>query len=163
MCLNAEDLISKIDILKLQIANYEKWHNFTIHVISIQECWYTGTRPIQLLEIDNYQMFHIPSNVGKKGGLIAYVHNSLTAEELSFFEDSPNKLWEGQSIKISNDDTLPKPITIHNVYRPPSKKYGLNSDIGGRANHDKFIKDTKQYLIKHKRKQAKNKHQDYTK
>ena len=100
------------------MAKLKKDHNFIVHIAAFQECWLENETQISKLSIDNYQMYYQLSKVGKSGGLVLYVHESIAAEELTFFKDAPSKLWEGQTIKISPDE-LHKPLVIHNVYRPP--------------------------------------------
>jgi hypothetical protein len=71
----------------------------------------------------NYKMFFKGSNIGRKGGLITYIHSSITAsKKINFFNDSPSETWEGLTVEIETNASK-KPMLIHNVYRPPRKKH----------------------------------------
>ena len=114
-------------------------------MLCLQECQYSNkNQSLETLEIDNYQIFHKISTIGKNGGIVVYVHNSTTAEEISFFENK-SKIWEGLTLKISHEK-LKKPITLHTVYRPPREKSGHGEVKHARENHEKFIEEFKPYL-----------------
>ena len=104
LSLNTNSIGKKIETIKLQMAKLKEDHNFLVHIAAFQECWLENENQISQLNMDNYQMYYQLSKVGKSGGLVIYIHESLEAEEIPFFKDSPSKLWEGQTIKISADE-----------------------------------------------------------
>ena len=94
-------------------------------------------------------MFHKVSSIGQKGGIVEYVHNSMTAEEITFFKNTSD-LWEGLSLNVYKDNKQ-KPIQIHTVYRPPREKN--NKGGPGREKHERFLREFEPYLklIKHEK------------
>ena len=79
--LNTESICSKIELIKILIAELKRKHNFTVRVASFQECWLNNESQISQLEIDNYQIFYELNKIGgQKGGLVTYVHESITAK-----------------------------------------------------------------------------------
>ena len=109
MSLNAESVFMKIDMIKQKIEFLSREYNYTIHIISIQEGWITEGRPISQIKIDNYELKHQPSQIGQKGGIAVYVHDSLKGEEIEYLKKSPSSLWEGYSLKITGKD-LKQPV-----------------------------------------------------
>ena len=147
LSLNTNSIGKKIELIKLQMTKLKENHNFTVHIAAFQECWLENENQISQLNMDNYQMYYQLSKVGKSGGLVIYIHESLEAEEIPFFKDSPSKLWEGQTIKISADE-LNKPLFIHNIYRPPREKSRPGLFNSAREKHDIFLKEFDPYLDK---------------
>ena len=141
MSLNAQSIFDKIDHIKLLIEEMKRKHNFVIHVISIQEGWITEDRPVSMLEIDNYELFYELNQIGgHKGGIAVYVHNSLNANKVDFFDKSPSNLWEGLSVNITGT-MVSKQLKIHTVYRPPREK-------NHPENHQTFMHEFEPYLQK---------------
>ena len=145
LSLNTNGICRKIEQIKIQMAKLIEDHNFVVHIAALQECWLENETQLSKLSIDNYQMYYQLSKVGKSGGLVLYVHESIAAEELTFFKDAPSKLWEGQTIKISPDE-LHKPLLIHNVYRPPREKTRAGTFNSSREKHEIFLKEFDPYL-----------------
>ena len=80
MSLNAQSIWAKLDMLKLMLKNFDRL-KFRVHVISIQEGWINGPQPFNILEIENYTPHIQPNQIGgQKGGIVVYVHNSLSAK-----------------------------------------------------------------------------------
>jgi len=151
LSMNCESICSKIDQIKLMISELKRLHNFTVHIIALQECWLNNEHQTNQLEIDDYQIFYEFNKIGgQKGGLVTYVHESITAKEESFTSDSTSKLWEVQTIRIS-PDALHKPLLVHNIYRPPREKSGRGALNKARENHEKFITEFEPYLEKIKK------------
>ncbi len=149
MSFNAQSIWAKLDNLKLQLEIFDRL-NHTIHIISVQEAWINDTRHTNLLNIENYTPHILPNQIsGNKGGIIVYVHNSLTATEVNFFEKSSKNLWEGLTLSIKSD-LLPNTITVHTVYRPPREKSGLGSIEHAIENHTDFMTEFKPYIDKMK-------------
>jgi exonuclease III len=123
LCMNIESLPAKIDKLQTTITDLTD-KKFLFHVICLQECWIKkkkgkDIKSLNLLKLKNYKMFFKGSNIGKNGGLITYIHDSIkSSKKTNFFDDSPSETWEGLTIEIENEAML-KPTMIHNVYRPP--------------------------------------------
>jgi len=150
MSINGQSIFSKIDLLKLQLANLKKLYNFTVHVLCVQECHYNSpSQNIDMLKIENYEMIPKKSTIGQKGGIVIYTHSSITCNELPFFSNT-SKLWEGVSVKLSSE-SLKDSIVLHTVYRPPREKSGLGDVEHGRENHDIFIQEFQPYLQKIKK------------
>ncbi len=140
MSLNAQSIFDKVDQIKLLIEEMKSKH-FVIHIISIQEGWITEGRPISMLEIENYELFHEFNKIsGHKGGIAVYVHNSLKANKIDFFNNSISKLWEGLSVNVTGP-LISKPLKIHTVYRPPREKSNIQ-------NHETFMNEFEPYLQK---------------
>jgi exonuclease III len=121
---NAESLPQKIDKLKLLLSGLNK-DDFILHIICIQECWLNPTAgkdltyALNLLKLHDYHMYFKGSNIGKKGGLITYVHSTVKShKKIPFFNKSNSDSWEGLTIEIEFNDPVKK-YMIHNVYRPP--------------------------------------------
>jgi len=89
MSLNAQSIFSKIDHLKITLEELKIKHNFVIHIVSIQEGHITEEKSKPQIEIDDYELFIEPSKIGKKGGIVVYVHNSLKGNPIKFFGESP--------------------------------------------------------------------------
>ena len=148
MSLNAESLFKKIEMIRQKVDFLSKKYGFTIHLISIQEGWITEGRPLSQIEIANYTLHPQTSQIGGKGGIAIYVHNSLKGEKIEYFEKSSKSLWEGLSLKLTSD-TLKKPINVHTVYRPPrEKKRRLDEHHTDQSNHDIFMKEFEPCLEK---------------
>ena len=149
MSFNSQSIWAKLDNLKLQLETFERLHH-TIHIISVQEAWIKDSQYTNLLHIENYTPHILPNQIGgPKGGIIVYVHNSLTATRIEFFEKSKKKLWEALSLSIKSD-LLPNPITVHTVYRPPREKSGLGAIEHANENHTDFMTEFKPYIEKMK-------------
>jgi endonuclease/exonuclease/phosphatase family metal-dependent hydrolase len=135
--MNVESLPAKIDKLKVLLQSLVD-DDFTLHIICLQECWMkkkTGKdiNSLNLLKLPGYKMFYKGSNIGRKGGLVTYIHTSITSsKKINFFNDSPSETWEGLTIEIESE-SFAKPVLIHNVYRPPRK------------DHRAFIDEFKRY------------------
>lgn len=149
MSLNAQSIWAKLDMLKLMLKNFDRL-KFRVHVISIQEGWINGPQPFNILEIENYTPHIQPNQIGgQKGGIVVYVHNSLSAKEEPFFEKSKKKLWEGLTLNITSPQ-IPNPIILHTIYRPPREKSGLGALQHAKENHDDFITEFQPYIQKMK-------------
>ena len=136
MSLNTESIFAKHDMLKLLIEMLKNRYNFHIHVITVQEAWLERGKSLASLEIDNYKLFPQYESIGsKKGGIVVYVHNSISGKEIDFFKESPSKLWEGHTLEI-NGPMLSRPFRLHTIYRPP------------REHCDTFLNEFEPYLMK---------------
>ena len=58
MSFNSESIFSKVEQIRILTTTLQTHHNFTLHVISIQEAWLTEGRPLNEIEIDNYEMLY---------------------------------------------------------------------------------------------------------
>ena len=136
MSFNSESIFSKVEQIRILTTTLQTQHNFTLHVISIQEAWLTEGRPLNEIEIDNYEMLYEYNKIGgQKGGIVVYVHESLKGSKEYFFNNSPTKAWEGLTITVDGPQ-LKKPLKVHTVYRPP------------RDTHETFIKEFEPYIEK---------------
>ena len=119
MSFNSESIFSKVEEIRILATTLQTQHNFTLHIISIQEAWLTEGRPLDEIEIDNYEMIYEYNKIGgPKGGIVLYVHDSLKGSKNDFFKNSPSKAWEGLTATVTGPH-LKKPLKIHTVYRPP--------------------------------------------
>ena len=135
MSFNAQSIFTIIDELKILIKTLNDKHKTQLHVISVQEAWLTEGRPLAAIEIEGYKLHHQYNKIGgQKGGIVVYVHNSYTATNIDFFEDSPSKSWEGTTLDITGE-LLTKPLRLHTIYRPPRQEHEEN-----------FITEFEQYL-----------------
>ena len=147
--LNTESAFKKIEMINALIITLKNKYNFIIHVISLQEGWINENSPTSLLKIANYTP-HIKYNGigGQKGGMVIFVHDSLSGKEETFFSPSPNKLWEGHALTLTGG-ILQKPVKLYSVYRPPrEKKRKRDVDNDDRNNHDIFMSEFEPYLEK---------------
>ena len=145
MSFNANSIWAKLDGLKLQLDLFEKL-NHRVHIISAQEAWINDNHNTKLLDIEHYTTFTQMNQIGgHKGGIVVYVHNSLTATKENFFLPSKRHLWEGLSLKIEGD-LLPSTTTIHTVYRPPREKSGKDAIQHASENHHDFMAEFKPYI-----------------
>ena len=136
MSFNSESIFSKVEQIRILTTTLQTQHNFTLHVISIQEAWLTEGRPLNEIEIDNYEMLYEYNKIGgQKGGIVVYVHESLKGSKEYSFNNSPTKAWEGLTITVDGPQ-LKKPLKVHTVYRPP------------RDTHETFIKEFEPYIEK---------------
>ena len=136
MSFNSESIFSKVEQIRILTTTLQTQHNFTLHVISIQEAWLTEGRPLNEIEIDNYEMLYEYNKIGgQKGGIVVYVHESLKGSKEYFFNNSPTKAWEGLTVTVDGPQ-LKKPLKIHTVYRPP------------RDTHATFMKEFEPYMEK---------------
>ena len=138
MSFNSESIFSKVEDIRILTTTLQNQHNFTLHVISIQEAWLTKGRPLNEIEIENYEMIFEYNKIGgQKGGIIVYVHNSLKGSKLDFFKNSPTNAWEGLTVNVTGPQ-LKKPLMIHTVYRPP------------RDTHETFMHEFEPYIEKNR-------------
>ena len=102
MSFNSESIFSKVEEIRILATTLQTQHNFTLHIISIQEAWLTEGRPLDEIEIDNYEMIYEYNKIGgPKGGIVLYVHDSLKGSKNDFFKNSPSKAWEGLTVTLS--------------------------------------------------------------
>ncbi len=80
MSFNAQSIFAKHDMLKLLIEMLKNKYNFHIHVLTIQEAWLERGKSLTSLEIDNYKLFPQYENIGKRGGIVVYIHNSVSGK-----------------------------------------------------------------------------------
>ena len=105
---NARSLLPKLDLLKAEVVA----HNPS--VICIVESWLSENIDDNEISIDNYHITRLDRN-RHGGGVLAYVHNSLTCEILL---KGPNDL-ELIALLVSSVHTTAKHC-ISVLYRPPS-------------------------------------------
>ncbi|MCP4269823.1 MAG: endonuclease/exonuclease/phosphatase family protein [Candidatus Brocadiaceae bacterium] len=149
MSINAESLFKKVDLLKLLLKSLLLKYNYVIHIIAVQEAWINDGNATKALEMENYELFYEPNSIGgQKGGIAMYVHDMYRGTKLDFFANSPSKVWEGLSVKVTGK-YLNKPIKIHTVYRPPrERKRKRNDENILRNNHELFMEEFEPYLEK---------------
>ena len=116
--LNTQSINAKISRLKCVLKYFQEEYKFSFSAICLQESWLGKNDSQKLLQIPNYNLFVKPKGVGQKSGLIIYLHDNFKGTEDNFFKPSQSKLWEAQSLIVS-EGGLKQNIRINNVYRPP--------------------------------------------
>ena len=118
--LNVHSLASKHNLLSIFIESLRR-SGIKISAICLQECFFQDTPDpssisTDLIQLENYELIPQGASVGKTGGLAIYLHESFRHKPrapLSCRETD----WEMQFIDIFGE-SLKKPITLGNIYRP---------------------------------------------
>ena len=118
----------KFTILSTNIESHAKFDDLAIFVeqlrdlsfefgaICLQECWLSETQELSHLYIEGYSCISQIGNIGRKGGLMIFLHNDYSYDVLVDVKDST--ISEGQVIEIKSKN-LKKNIILSNIYRPP--------------------------------------------
>ena len=102
--------------MRILTTTLQNQHNFTIHVISIQEAWLTEGRPINEIEIDNYEMIYELNRIGgPKGGIVVYVHDSLKGSKNDFFKKFTMKSLGGSHCNSKWPTAKEAPEDTYNI------------------------------------------------
>ena len=111
--LNVCSLPAKLDELKIILDTFADRQE-KIHAICLQESWLDDEVDLSVYHIDGFHMISHAKTCSAHGGLVIYLSNEFSFEELSFAGVKSG--WEGQFIKVRCGL---KDITIGNIYRPP--------------------------------------------
>ena len=110
---NAEGVMPK----KLDLQTFLKHNN--VDVCCIQE---THMKKDQRFHVRGYEPFKRPRETGPKGGILTLVKNTYPAIEIHRSTDTEDT--EVLGVKLLLEE---KPLSIYNVYSPPSKMIDLHS------------------------------------
>ena len=115
LSLNADSLASKMNLIRAAIYSLMS-KKVIISAIAIQECYFGDKLTLVDMEINGYTLFPQASNLGRKGGLAIYVHESYTAKVRTplCFKGAD---WEALFVDISSE-FMKKTVTLGNIYRP---------------------------------------------
>ena len=112
---NIESVHAKFDDLAIFVEQLRDL-SFEFGAICLQECWLSDTQDLSHLYIEGYTCISQIGNIGRKGGLIIFLHNDYSYDILVNVKDST--IWEGQVIEIRSKN-LKRNIILSNIYRPP--------------------------------------------
>ena len=95
--------------------------NIHFPVICIQESWISDETMLQLLHLNEYNMFHVNATSSKHSGVVTYVDKSFDVTIKAQFNNSD--IWDGLFIEIKHENMknsiifgtyihLPKTTTI---------------------------------------------------
>ena len=84
--------------------------------ICLQETWLASDTDLSLLQLPGYNTIHQGSKCTRHGGLIIYLSEMYSFKMRNLCNDSD--ICEGLFIDVMGHN-LRKPLTIHNIYRPP--------------------------------------------
>ncbi len=87
--------------------------------ICLQESWPSEDNDTSQIQLDDYECFAQGKSCSSKGGIIIYLLEQF--KYVPKLKLNNYQTWEGQVIQIKKGDTLNKPITIGNIYRPPKE------------------------------------------
>ena len=94
-----------------------KSSNFNFGVICLQESWLNANDDITQIKFDHYNCVIQGNTCSSKGGRMMYIHEKFNYKVKTYGHQCNN--WESQIVELSGGG-LSKPITICNIYRPPS-------------------------------------------
>jgi hypothetical protein len=119
MSLNCQSLSAKYDQL-LILVNHLLQKNIKVGALCLQETWLREESDMSLFHIPNYNYIAQGKYSSEHGGLLVYLHNTLSYQKYKL----PIKpsIWECMIIKIFSDNNE-KDIYLVNIYRPPKANY----------------------------------------
>ena len=106
--LNTRSITNKLDQIRLML------HMKSIDILAITETWLDNSWSDNELVITGYNLFRRDRKASQGGGIIIYIHNSLSAERRS---DLESELIEQISIEFKQFKCAP--ILLSCIYRPP--------------------------------------------
>ena len=116
MSLNCQSINAKCGLLEAMLYELQQ-SDFAYSAICIQESWLSGNPPdMAAFEIPGYHTIARNSTVGRNGGLIIYLKDDYSYKIMN--AHAPSNMWECMFLEISGG-SLPQPILLGNVYRPP--------------------------------------------
>ena len=86
-------------------------------IICLQESWLTKEADLTMFHISDYSCSAKCKYISQHGGLLTYVHNCYTYEDIIISIQS--NIWEGQFLKLHSNDNG-KNLFVSNIYRPPN-------------------------------------------
>ena len=113
---NIQSINAKFPELHAFIVDLES-NNINFGVICLQESWLNANDDITQIELDHYNCVIQGKTCSSKGGLMMYIHEKFNYKVKTYGNLCNN--WESQIVELSGGG-LSKPITICNIYRPPS-------------------------------------------
>ena len=96
---NIESVHAKFDDLAIFVEQLRDL-SFEFGAICLQECWLSETQELSHLYIEGYSCISQIGNIGRKGGLMTFLHNDYSYDVLVDVKDST--IWEGQVIEIKS-------------------------------------------------------------
>ena len=111
--------------------------NLFFSAICLQECWLDENDMTSIIQLPDYRLIQQSKICCGHGGLIIYLHNTLSYELRNIYTRSDT--WEGLFIDIAYDNFVNK-ITLGNIYRPPK-------DNNNNTNIETFINELDHLLI----------------
>ncbi len=113
---NIQSVNAKFSELHAFIVDLES-SNFNFGVICLQESWLNANDDITQIKLDHYNCVIQGKTCSSKGGLMMYIHEKFNYKVKIYGHQCNN--WESQIVELSGGG-LSKPITICNIYKPPS-------------------------------------------
>ena len=124
LSLNIQNIFSKFDTFYPVIKKLNA-ENLFFSAICLQECWLGENDVTSIIQLPDYKLIHQSKICCGHGGLIIYLHNTLSYEPRNIYTRSDT--WEGLFIDITSVN-LSNKITLGNIYRPP-KDNNNNTNI----------------------------------
>lgn len=90
--------------------------NATPSLICLQEAFVSDNCDLSMYALPGYSLISSGKSASPNGGLVVYIHSSLSYEPVRL--DHDNCIWEGLGLKIRLA-SKEKVLTLVNVYRPP--------------------------------------------
>ena len=115
LSLNIQNIFSKFDTF-FPVIKKLNGENLSFSVICLQECWLDENDVTSIIQLPDYRLIQQSKICCGHGGLIIYLHNTLSYELRNIYTRSDT--WEGLFIDITYDNFVNK-ITLGNIYRPP--------------------------------------------
>ena len=100
----------KLQMLKEEISNLKKQSMF-VPFIAVFESWVKSFISDGQLHIDNYSIYRADRELSRNGGVLLYIHNSLTIDTFSSFNDD--------ICSVIMCLSKSRKCIIASVYRPP--------------------------------------------
>ena len=125
LTLNIQSINAKFDNLYPVINNLSSIGLY-FGAICLQGTWLSSDADVSLLHIPGYKLIHQGSKCTRHGGLIIYLHEEYTYKLRNMYTQSD--IWEGLFIDVSGQ-SLRRPITIGNIYKPPPHNNNNNANI----------------------------------
>lgn len=116
---------AKLNELQVYLENLSR-NNALPSIICLQEAFCTAACDISSLAITGYKPYLLGRSASGNGGLLTYVHHSVSSELIDVNYDK--SLWEGQFLKIPTPSRH-KDIILLNAYRPPRTSVRLLNDF----------------------------------
>ena len=124
LSLNIQNIFSKFDTFYPVIKKLNG-ENLFFSAICLQECWLDENDVTSIIQLPDYRFIQQSKICCGHGGLIIYLHNTLSYELRNIY--TRYDTWEGLFIDITSDNFVNK-ITLGNIYIPP-KDNNNNTNI----------------------------------
>ena len=144
LSLNIQSIRAKFNEFQIFIDNIHK--SAEISVICLQETWLSENCNASMYRISGYTLLSRGKSCTAHGGLITYVHNSLSCKILNYEYAMTN--WECLTVEIYSNTSFKSKIIVNNIYHKPYETIeNLNIFVGEMADFLSGIKVSNTYLV----------------